>query len=685
MKKIFILFAVGMFLYVLSSCQDEKNVEDLIVTAKLSEIEHTSAIGGGFITTEEDVLEMGVCISVDNSLPTIINDTVRARNMKKGAFACHIVDLVPNTEYNVRAYIKVGSDFRYGNVVKFITAREPGVPEIGVITLKEFSESSAVLSCPITFNGGLKGEDIVKGVVYTTNRQALPEGEINLTSENVNDKLDYVYTTEKMNPKDSVFTVSIQSLLPKTTYYCKAFIKNDFGTGFSEEFSFDTQEKLTPLVSITRFDENEMVSYTSVKGYGNLAHAGASDIIEKGFCAGTSDKAIDAKLRIVADNTDLGDYDLVLEGLQPNTIYYMWSYAKNSNGIAYSEEPVSFKTLPISEPIIESAPYAMNMTMLQGSSNSVNVSANIMRTGGSNITERGFCYADVPGPTVSSQKIIISGTALGEISTTIKNLSPGKVYYVRPYAVNTATGVGYGEAITFKIPDLSELVYIPGTTYSPKCLKVTDTSLSDFYVAKFEVTTDEFAEFLTAYGATGDNFNTHINSDFPNKPLIVYNPDINPAQASFQYHAASNSWSAAEGRSGKAAGFISWYGAYEYAKWKGGMIPPAAYWEYAAIGGGSSSGFKYSGSNDVLEVGWTDGAALETPGLKKENELGIFDMTGNTWEWINETRDDVTGYRKGGSINEKSNSKHFLVTNTVSTISRVSPNWNMGFRYFRIK
>lgn len=60
-------------------------------------------------------------------------------------------------------------------------------------------------------------------------------------------------------------------------------------------------------------------------------------------------------------------------------------------------------------------------------------------------------------------------------------------------------------------------------------------------------------------------------------------------------------------------------------------------------------------------------------------------MTGNTWEWINETRDDVTGYRKGGSINEKSNSKHLLVTNTVSTMNRVSPNWNMGFRYFRIK
>ena len=112
----------------------------------------------------------------------------------------------------------------------------------------------------------------------------------------------------------------------------------------------------------------------------------------------------------------------------------MWSYAKNGNGIAYSEEPVSFKTLPISEPVIESAPYAMDMTMLQGSSNSVNVSANIIRTGGSNITEKGFCYADVPEPTISSQKIIISGTALGEISTTITNLSSGKLFYVLTYA-----------------------------------------------------------------------------------------------------------------------------------------------------------------------------------------------------------------------------------------------------------
>lgn len=683
MKHKYNLIIICAIIFSLYNCRDEENLVEEIKTANISEIEDTSALGGGSVTVNEEVLEMGVFVSSENTTdPTIENDTVRARNTKKGAFACYINGLLPDTEYNVRAFIKTISGFKYGNTVVFRTAREPGKPEMGEVTVDTVGESNVVLSSHIIFNGGLKGDTIMKGFFYSKDRTLLPDSTNNVSEPGAS-RVDTAYVIEKMNPIDSVFTLTMQFLLPNTTYYCKSFMKNKFGVGYGNEFSFNTLEKQTPIVSIGKLEE-EMVSYTSVKCSGNMSYGGSSPVIEKGFCAGTSNKPSDAKYRVVADNTDVGDYELQLQELLPNTIYYLWCYAKNNNGIAYSE-PLSFKTLPISTPVIESSAYITNMTLLQGATNTVNVSANMTRTGGSNILVRGFCFADSPDPTTYSDKIIISGTDLGVFSTTIRGLSPGKVYYVRPYASNIFSGVGYGKSITFKIPDLSELVLIKGAVYSPKCLSTPNSNLSDFYVSKLEVVTDDFAEFLTAYGATDENFNTNQNSDFPYMPLIVKNPESQSSAASFKYNVDSHNWTAAEGRSGKAAGYITWFGAYEFAKWKGGFMPSAAYWEYAAIGADLSLGYKFSGSNVVGDVAWTNGVTLEAPGQKNANELGIFDMTGNAWEWISNVRDDITGYRKGGSINEVASSLHQLVTNVVSTTNRVKPNWNMGFRYFRIK
>ena len=72
-------------------------------------------------------------------------------------------------------------------------------------------------------------------------------------------------------------------------------------------------------------------------------------------------------------------------------------------------------------------------------------------------------------------------------------------------------------------------------------------------------------------------------------------------------------------------------------------LPTEAEWEYAARGGNQSKGYQYSGSNDVKEVAWYDenskGKTHPVGGLKP-NELGLFDLSGNVWEWCQDWYDE---------------------------------------------
>lgn len=288
-------------------------VAPVLTTSEITLITHSSAEAGGNIISNggSEILAKGVCWSTSPN-PTITgNKTIDQSATLE--FISHLTDLNPNTKYYVRAYATNSKGTGYGSETTFTTLAQP--PAAVTLAAASIMGNSATLQSRVNPNNSLTEVSFEYGATASYGQTV----------------------TTSISPitghTDIHINTGIHYLIPGTTYHFRVKAVNSAGITFGEDMTFTTLN--IPMVSTTTV--TSVTVNSAITGGVVISDGGASSLYSRGVCWNTSGNPTVSDSKTF-DGSSTGSFVSTLNGLLPNTVYYVRAYASSYVGTAYGNQ-----------------------------------------------------------------------------------------------------------------------------------------------------------------------------------------------------------------------------------------------------------------------------------------------------------------------------------------------------------
>lgn len=240
---------------------------------------------------------------------------------------------------------------------------------------------------------------------------------------------------------ENAFSVRVSDLAMGKTYYVRAYASNEVGIAFStNQDIFTTPASLPELFMSTSTD----VKASSAILNAEITDKGTPEYTERGFVVGDAEMPTkETALQVIPAAVNAEDkFSVRVSDLSLGKRYYIRAYATNALGTAFSTNQDSFVTTAILPTVV-----TMEATSEDRETKTAVLRGTITYEGDPSYTERGFVWStEYDVPTIEEEKIIISGTGMGDYEKRIAFSSIDKTIYVRAYCTN-ARGTAYGETV----------------------------------------------------------------------------------------------------------------------------------------------------------------------------------------------------------------------------------------------
>ncbi len=374
---------------------------------------YVATASGEIMNSGNDTIRMaGICYGLTPN-PDTSGLKIRTESAS-WIFQLLLPGLQPNTNYYVRAFAMNDAGVSYGSQTIFTTM--VGFPEVVTDTATQISDSSALLTASFTLPGG--GTAYEAGFYWGTDENPELYG-----------------SSFSLEPETNSFSVLLSGLSPNVLYFVKAFVANEAGVSYSDNYQFTTSVR-TPFVITS--PESETTATTCVVS-GEVIDEGGGTVSTRGICWNLTPSP-DTTYNVGDTEAGIGGFSCFLDNLRNNTTYYYRAFAVNETGIGFGET-FTFTTRP-------EVPSVITDTVTNITTNSVVARGEISYNGGAPVLTKGICWSIDPEPDISGSKVTSSFNS-DKFSVSITGLLPNTTYYYRAFATNRE-GTGYGSEETFQ-------------------------------------------------------------------------------------------------------------------------------------------------------------------------------------------------------------------------------------------